>query len=154
MLKKYGWIVLIGAFALVFWLGQQTGIGNSRTDFPATPSAQTQPRELPVQTSLPAPDRGVRASELPDFLPAEAETTLALIASNGPFPHRQDGAVFQNREKRLPQKYRGFYHEYTVKTPGLGHRGARRIVTGGDPVEIYYYTDDHYNSFRKFEVQP
>lgn len=154
MLKKYGWIVLVGAFALVFWLGQQTGNGNTGAEIPANRSTQTVPREIPVQTTPPSSDDANSAAGLPDYLPAEAKATLGLIASNGPFPYRQDGAVFQNREEHLPQKPRGYYHEYTVETPGLSHRGARRIVTGGDPIEIYYYTDDHYDSFREFEVQP
>lgn len=154
MLKKYGWIALIVAFALVFWLGQQSGHGNSVTEMPATESTQARDREMPAQTSSPSSDVANSAQSLPDYLPAEARTTLELITQNGPFPHRQDGAVFQNREKRLPQKPRGYYHEYTVETPGLSHRGARRIVTGGDPVEMYYYTDDHYDSFREFEVRP
>ena len=154
MLKKYGWIVLIGAFALVFWLGQQSDRGNAGTEIPSTESTQASPREIPVQISAPSSDNGKKAQNLPDYLPAEGKTTLELISRNGPFPYRQDGAIFQNREKRLPQKPRGYYHEYTVETPGLSHRGARRIVTGGDPVEIYYYTEDHYDSFREFEVKP
>ena len=60
--------------------------------------------------------------------------------------------MFGNREQRLPQRSRGYYREYTVDTPGLSHRGARRIVTGGDPPEAWYYTDDHYDSFRSFHV--
>lgn len=90
--------------------------------------------------------------DLPDFLPREAHTTLALIARGGPFPHPQDGGVFGNREGHLPQRERGYYREYTVGTEGLGHRGARRIVTGGNPPRFYYYTDDHYDSFRGFEL--
>ncbi len=89
---------------------------------------------------------------LPAFLPPEAHDTIALILREGPFPHRQDGSVFGNRERRLPQRPRGYYREYTVRTPDLGHRGARRIVTGGDPPEAWYYTDDHYETFRGFEV--
>lgn len=154
MLKKYGWIVLLGALALVFWLGQQEGSGNPGTDIPASASTPTAPREIPVQPSPPSGDDAHSAAVLPDYLPDEAKATLALIANDGPFPYRQDGAIFQNREKRLPQKPRGYYREYTVETRGLSHRGARRIVTAGNPVEIYYYTDDHYDSFRKFEVQP
>ncbi len=88
------------------------------------------------------------------FLPPEAHRTLALIDRGGPFPHRQDGTVFQNRERLLPQQPRGHYREYTVDTPGLGHRGARRIVTGGDPPAEWYYTADHYRSFRAFERRP
>lgn len=154
MLRKYGWIVLIAAFALVFWLGQQTGSGHAGMEIPAAQSTQASPREIPGQISSPSSDHVNSAAELPDFLPAEAKTTLELISRNGRLPHRQDGAVFQNREKHLPQKPRGYYREYTVETPGLSHRGARRIVTGGDPIEIYYYTDDHYDSFREFEVHP
>lgn len=93
-----------------------------------------------------------KRDRLPAFLPAEARDTLALIAAGGPFPHPQDGSVFGNREKRLPAKPRGYYREYTVDTPGLSHRGARRIITGGQPPEMYYYTDDHYDSFRSFQV--
>lgn len=89
---------------------------------------------------------------LPGFLPAEARDTIALIQRGGPYPHRQDGSTFGNRERQLPQRPRGYYREYTVDTPGLDHRGARRIVTGGDPVEAWYYTEDHYDSFRSFEV--
>lgn len=89
---------------------------------------------------------------LPDFLPAEAHDTIAMIQRGGPFPHRQDGSVFGNREGRLPRKPRGWYHEYTVDTPGLDHRGARRIVTGGNPPGEWYYSDDHYDSFRRFDV--
>lgn len=83
-------------------------------------------------------------------LPREGRDTLALIRRGGPFPHRQDGTEFGNREKRLPAKERGYYREYTVPTPGARDRGARRIVAGGEarsPADLYY-TDDHYKSFR------
>ncbi|MCY7312757.1 MAG: ribonuclease [Pseudoxanthomonas sp.] len=90
----------------------------------------------------------------PASLPPEAGDTLALIRRGGPYPHRQDGGVFGNREGHLPSEPRGYYREYTVTTPGLGHRGARRIVTGGEPPAVYYYTDDHYDSFRRFEPRP
>ena len=62
--------------------------------------------------------------------------------------------MFQNREGRLPQQPRGYYREYTVATPGSSDRGARRIVAGGQPPEVFYYTDDHYATFRRFEVPP
>ena len=91
---------------------------------------------------------------LPAFLPQEAYQTIKLIESAGPFPHRQDGAVFGNRENLLPQQANGYYHEYTVETPDSPDRGARRIITGGTPPAIYYYTDDHYRSFRCFRVHP
>jgi ribonuclease T1 len=79
-------------------------------------------------------------------LPAEARQTLALIDRGGPFPYAQDGVVFGNFERLLPRQPRGYYREYTVKTPGSHDRGARRIVTGQGG-EIYY-TGDHYDSFR------
>ncbi|GGN71231.1 hypothetical protein GCM10011579_047370 [Streptomyces albiflavescens] len=79
-------------------------------------------------------------------LPAEARQTLALIDRGGPFPYARDGIVFGNFERLLPKQPRGYYHEYTVKTPGERDRGARRIVTGQGG-EIYY-SDDHYKSFR------
>ncbi|MDD3353201.1 ribonuclease domain-containing protein [Zoogloea sp.] len=84
-------------------------------------------------------------------LPPEARETLALIRQGGPFPHRRDGITFQNREKRLPEAARGYYREYTVRTPGARDRGARRIVSGGSPPVIYYYTEDHYESFRRIQ---
>jgi ribonuclease T1 len=79
-------------------------------------------------------------------LPKQARETLALIDRGGPFPYAKDGAVFGNFERLLPAHQRGYYHEYTVPTPGSRDRGARRIVTGQGG-EIYY-TDDHYDSFR------
>ncbi|MEN1942031.1 ribonuclease domain-containing protein [Luteimonas sp. MJ174] len=103
---------------------------------------------------LPLPSRsgaGPRADPALAFLPAEAHATLALIDRGGPYPHRQDGGVFQNRERLLPQRPHGHYREYTVDTPGSRDRGARRIVTGGDPPMEWHYTADHYRSFRSFE---
>lgn len=82
----------------------------------------------------------------------ELSKTLALIAQGGPYPHRQDGTVFHNREQKLPSKPRGYYHEFTVRTPGVKNRGARRVVTGGEPPEVYYYTEDHYQNFVMLKV--
>ena len=87
-------------------------------------------------------------------LPPEAIETLALIQRGGPFPYRKDGTTFQNRERLLPAKPRGYYREYTVPTPGSRDRGARRIVAGGNPPEVFYYTADHYSSFRQIEPLP
>jgi ribonuclease T1 len=78
-------------------------------------------------------------------LPAEARATLELIRKAGPFPYARDGAVFVNREGALPAEKRGYYREYTVKTPHERTRGARRIIWGAGGE--YYYTDDHYNHF-------
>ncbi len=85
-------------------------------------------------------------------LPREAQTTHSLILSGGPFPYDKDGSVFRNRERLLPIKARGYYREYTVKTPRARNRGARRLVCGGIPPtqpEACYYTDDHYASFKR-----
>ncbi|MEU7544926.1 ribonuclease [Streptomyces sparsogenes] len=79
-------------------------------------------------------------------LPSQAHDTLDLIEAGGPFPYPQDGTVFQNREGVLPAQASGYYHEYTVVTPGSDDRGARRIVTGRKTDEDYY-TADHYASF-------
>ena len=84
-------------------------------------------------------------------LPAEARETLRLIDRGGPFPYRRDGVTFKNLEKRLPLKQRGHYREFTVPTPGSRDRGARRIVTGEQPPAVFYYTDDHYRSFREIK---
>jgi len=80
-------------------------------------------------------------------LPEEARQTLELIKSNGPFPHKQDGSTFGNRERRLPLRAQGYYREYTVKTPGARDRGARRIISGNGGE--FYYTEDHYKSFMR-----
>lgn len=83
-------------------------------------------------------------------LPKQGRDTLALIQTGGPFPHDRDGVNFGNRERVLPRAPRGFYREYTVRTPGVRHRGARRIVCGGDQraADTCYYSDDHYKSFK------
>ena len=85
-------------------------------------------------------------------LPREGQETYHLIHQGGPFPFEKDGVVFGNRERILPKQARGYYHEYTVKTPGERTRGARRIVCGGlevqKPVNCFY-SDDHYTTFRE-----
>ncbi len=85
-------------------------------------------------------------------LPPQAQQTHQLILAGGPFPYRKDGSVFGNRERLLPLHPRGYYREYTVKTPGASNRGARRIVCGGTrPVapDACFYTADHYASFQR-----
>ena len=102
------------------------------------PAAQAQKPAAPPKSQL--------AGEMPRAsLPAEALTTLELIRKGGPFPYAKDGAVFVNREAVLPKERRGYYREYTVKTPHVRTRGARRIIWGAGGE--YYYTDDHYNHF-------
>ncbi|WP_079008755.1 ribonuclease [Streptomyces sp. XY431] len=82
-------------------------------------------------------------------LPDQARDTLGLIAKGGPYPYRSDGIVFENRESRLPRKTSGYYHEFTVVTPGSGDRGARRVVTGGSGEQ--YWTADHYATFQEID---
>lgn len=110
-----------------------------------TPVHGRQPRQAPVEVGV------IAAAELP----TEARRTLSLIRRGGPFPFRRDGVVFGNFERRLPARPRGYYHEYTVPTPGVRDRGPRRIVAGdgqsGDARTSgeYYYSPDHYRSFSR-----
>ena len=109
----------------------------------------------------------VRAKSMPDAviaapialqdLPKEGQDTYQLIRQGGPFQYEKDGVVFGNREKQLPAAKRGFYREYTVKTPGERSRGARRIVCGGEEPRLpkqCFYTQDHYASFREIVMTP
>ncbi len=83
--------------------------------------------------------------------PREVAQTLALVQAGGPFRYDRDGVVFGNFEHHLPERPRGYYHEYTVPTPGARNRGARRIITGGEPPSEYWYTGDHYDSFTRLD---
>ena len=112
---------------------------------------------LALTRLMPPPGHGsapVSATNPDASLPLEAHDTLRLIAADGPFPYDRDGVVFGNFEHRLPAQPRGYYHEYTVPTPGAHNRGARRIITGGTPPSEYWYTGDHYDSFRRLEGVP
>lgn len=114
----------------------------------ASATAHSSATTTPAATATLAVDpvSGLEFVNLAD-LPPEAADTVELIASDGPFPYSQDGVVFQNREGILPEERSGYYHEYTVRTPGSPDRGARRIVTGADGA--LYYTGDHYDSFQR-----
>ncbi len=131
---------------------------------PSTLSPSDAPSESDSATATVRPTRTPRAPRTPratatprsvdglpviayDDLPREAHETIRLIERGGPFPYRQDGSTFQNRERLLPRRPGGYYREYTVETPGEDDRGARRIVAGEEG-ELYY-TDDHYSSFRR-----
>jgi guanyl-specific ribonuclease Sa len=140
-MRRFHPLILLAALvvALVMWRQPPS---TSRGTAPSAPEAASQI------------DHAGDASTLPAFLPPEARDTLRRIASGGPFAHGQDGTVFGNYERHLPQQPRGYYHEYTVETPGARNRGARRIITGDTPPRVYYYTDDHYRSFRRFTLQP
>ena len=109
---------------------------------PASPAEQTTPA---ASENQPGVSTGTEVIDVAN-LPPEGRTTLGLIKSGGPFPYSKDGTVFSNYEGLLPAKPGGYYHEYTVITPGSHDRGARRIVAGSGGE--YYYTDDHYRSFK------
>jgi ribonuclease T1 len=111
----------------------------------ALPQAWAQ-RESAQQPAAKRPQFALAEVAVKD-LPVEARDTLKLIEKGGPYPYDRDGIVFGNFEKRLPGKERGYYQEYTVKTPGVKHRGARRIVTGKGGER--YYSEDHYNTFKR-----
>ena len=113
---------------------------------PATEQSSGSPR---TTVSAAARDTSGLPSVQAADLPREAQLTLDLIAAGGPYPYSRDGVVFQNRERLLPRKTSGYYHEYTVTTPGENDRGARRIITGTSGER--YWTDDHYQSFRVIE---
>jgi ribonuclease T1 len=111
---------------------------------------------LALAGAAPAREAPPPVAEIPAAeLPKEARETLALVKRGGPFPYQKDGTTFGNFEKRLPIRARGYYREYTVPTPGARDRGARRIVAGegaGGDVRTsgeYYYSADHYRSFRR-----
>ena len=107
-----------------------------------------------VQARTPAPiplPGSAVASVAVSGLPVQGREVMEQIRQGGPFRYEKDGTVFGNRERLLPGQKRGYYREYTVPTPGLSHRGARRIVCGGQKPRIpdaCYYTEDHYSSFR------
>ena len=103
------------------------------------------------------PDAVISAPIALQDLPKEGQETYQLIRQGGPFRYEKDGVVFGNREKQLPAANRGFYREYTVKTPGERSRGARRIVCGGEEPRLpkqCFYTQDHYTSFREIVMTP
>ena len=152
--QRYRWLLLLAAATmLVAWLvaggGQgdedPAGDGGSTSSTTSSPSTSSSPDD--------ATDATDAASGLPVVrlaaLPPEAGRTVALIDAGGPFPEPDhDGGTFGNREELLPDQPMGYYREYTVPTPGVADRGARRIVAGDDGEELYW-TDDHYSSFAR-----
>ena len=132
--------LLAGAvLAVVLGLALATAIASS----PRTVVGTDPPVPTETAASQTAPD-GLPIVALAG-LPAEAIETIALITAGGPFPYEQDGATFENRERLLPDRPRGYYREFTVETPGSPDRGPRRIVVGQDG--DMYWTADHYDSF-------
>ena len=156
------WIAIVATvlLAVVAWnayrtAGDAPAIADTPTSARSRDGITTTALELPPMADTAAgtaADSGQAETRYPDFLPAEAIATLRLIERGGPYPYRQDGGVFGNRENRLPRQSRGYYREFTVETPGSRDRGARRIVAGGRPPVEYFYTDDHYQSFRGFTL--
>ncbi|AGK47202.1 MULTISPECIES: ribonuclease [Burkholderia] len=135
-----------GALASVFAIVAIVAIGNIGAS-PGSLVSAAYAREAAAANGAAAQVDTLPASRLP----REAASTLSLIAAGGPYPYEKDGAVFGNYERILPKMRRGYYHEYTVPTPRARNRGARRIVCGGPlrRVDNCYYTDDHYNSFKR-----
>lgn len=143
------WLIAAVAF-IGLWAWSQS----ARHDAVTVPGSSAADRPSVSMTRLPA---AAPAARYPRFLPHEAHAVLDAIARGGPYAYRQDDNIFQNREHRLPLQPRGYYREYTVPTPGSPDRGPRRIVTGGaagagGPPREYWYSADHYRSFRRFDV--
>ncbi|MEU9145642.1 ribonuclease domain-containing protein [Streptomyces sp. NPDC048349] len=136
--------VLGAVFLCAALVGGAVGCGGKDA---APPAAASSAAASSSAAPSPAPGwaKGM-ASVRADALPQQARDVLALIDKGGPYPYRQDGAVFGNFEKILPRQKRGYYHEFTVRTPGERDRGARRIVTGEGGE--FFYTDDHYQTFK------
>ena len=132
--------------------GQTTGQAADRAARQASERAQDRASERASDRASRQGADGLGTVAVGD-LPAEARQTLALIREGGPYPYEKDGTVFGNYERKLPRQRRGYYTEYTVRTPQVRSRGARRIIAGGRdgrPTE-FYYTDDHYQTFRRIE---
>ena len=132
--------------------GQTTGQAAGRAASQASEQAQDRASERVSDRASRQGADGLGTVAVGD-LPAEARQTLALIREGGPYPYEKDGTVFGNYERKLPRQRRGYYTEYTVRTPRVRSRGARRIIAGGRdgrPTE-FYYTDDHYQTFRRIE---
>ncbi|WP_235532487.1 MULTISPECIES: ribonuclease domain-containing protein [unclassified Nocardioides] len=158
-------ILSLIAFVVVagLWWWSQQGSSDTDNDGGTTTGRDSQtsssPRSTPRADSSGADNGSGTSSEVdPESglhwisasdLPAEAQQTLDLIDDGGPYPYDRDGVVFENRERILPQQQQGYYHEYTVPTPGEDDRGARRIVTGDD--DEFFWTADHYDSFERID---
>ncbi|MFF4321628.1 ribonuclease domain-containing protein [Streptomyces sp. NPDC001568] len=140
LLRVLGTLLLCAATAGVVGCG-----GESAPAPPAATAEASSGGEPTGRSALPGWVRGM-ATVRADALPQQAREVLALIDKGGPYAYRQDGTVFGNFEKVLPKQKRGYYHEFTVRTPGERDRGARRIVTGQGGE--FYYTDDHYETFK------
>jgi ribonuclease T1 len=148
-LATLGLLTLLALLAACGTLATPASTGAIQPTF--TWPTVTPPGQPPATTTRGQPTAAGKSATMPTIafaqLPREAQATIRLIDRGGPFPYNQDGAIFGNREGLLPPEPNGYYHEYTVDTPGSADRGARRVI-GGRAGELYY-TDDHYDSFRK-----
>ena len=139
--KPLIWIVVaLAVFVTALW--QQRAEYAPAKPHAAPPVAVEKQKWSRVQEVVPAPEQ------------EKLLATLELIDRGGPYPYKKDGSTFSNREALLPAQPRGYYREYTVPTPGADTRGARRIIAGGNPPVEYWYTGDHYQSFRRFTWVP
>lgn len=163
---RKGWLgVLVVGVAVLIWLLVNSGVGSGSGQGNSGPTSEQSGggTRTTAGTASKAPkgsgtDKGKRGTDpqtgLPWIdegdLPAQGRQTLELIDRGGPYPYDKDGSTFGNFEGVLPKQGRGFYAEYTVKTPGERDRGARRIVTGGKGSQLqYFWTDDHYETFSR-----
>ena len=156
-MKRGHWL-LLAALLVVAWQAwhRHPHVGATSVAIPndvgatsvATPDVSTTQIAAEAAPTKAAP---TEAGSLGSY-PREVAQTLALIQGGGPFPYDRDGVTFGNFEHHLPDRPRGYYHEYTVPTPGARNRGARRIITGGRPPSEYWYTGDHYDSFSRLEL--
>jgi ribonuclease T1 len=137
-------LALVAIFAVVQLLSHSDGPSDAGSGNSASPTSASQPG-APAGGAEEVPGVGEEAA-----VHDQISATLALIATRGPYPNRADGEVFENREQHLPQEPRGYYHSYTVPTPGSADRGARRIITGRGG-ELFY-TSDHYDSFEPIDA--
>jgi ribonuclease T1 len=135
------YLAILAAAYLVFSLASGNNAFINCTP-PAPVIEQGVPAATENHSDIPTGAKVINVADLPP----EGRTALGLIKSGGPFPYSRDGTVFSNYEGLLPAKPGGYYHEYTVITPGSNDRGARRIVAGSNGE--YYYTNDHYGSFK------
>lgn len=147
-----GWRRVAASFVAVIALAS---CGKGGSEAPPTNSTGAITTTSPVPTASDGLAPATATTSLDtitvDELPPQAVKTLALIRAGGPFPYKQDGVSFQNRERILPKQPGGFYQEYTVKKPGSSDRGPWRLVTGKDG--SVFWTSDHYSSFEEV-VQP
>ncbi len=145
--------ITLGILIVVLLIGWSAGQRQDRRPLSTpTTTLQVTPRAVatdraPVSTASGSRSAASGKTIAYDDLPSGGRRTLYLIDEGGPYPYRQDNSIYQNRNRALPSRVRGYYREYTVKTPDSPDRGARRIIVGQDGTA--YYTADHYDTFRR-----